>query len=65
MDAHAAIGRHVKAKSGAVALEAELDLIQKQIAWRRVNGRRWPVNGFSGRGRHLVKELIARKVGLR
>jgi len=51
----------VKAKSDRVELEAGLDLDQKQIKLRRVNGDDWPVNVFSVNGRDLMAELIVRK----
>ena len=51
----------VKAKSGSVKLEAGLDLHQKQIVLRRVNGRDWQPEVLSVNGRDLAAETINRK----
>lgn len=51
----------VKAKSGAVELEAGLYLNQKQIALRRVNGRAWQPEVLSVNGRDLTAATLGRK----
>jgi hypothetical protein len=55
----------VKAKSGAVDLEAGLDLNQKQIALRRVNGRAWQSEVLSVNGRDLTAETLGRGTATR
>ena len=50
----------VKAKSGAVVLEAALDLNQKQIAGRRVNGRAWRPEVLNVNGRDLAAKTLGR-----
>jgi hypothetical protein len=54
----------VKARSGAVELEAGLDLNQKQIALRRVNGREWQPEVLTVNGRNLVAETLGVAVGM-
>ena len=49
----------VKAKSGAVELEAGLDLTRKQIALRRVNGRTPQADILSVNGRDLAAETLS------
>lgn len=53
----------VNAKSGAVELEAGLDLNQKQIALRQVNGRVWKPEVLSVNGRDLAAGTLGRVVG--
>jgi hypothetical protein len=48
----------VKAKSGAVELEAGLDFNQKQIALRRVNGQTWQSEVLSVNGRDLAAATL-------
>jgi hypothetical protein len=50
----------VRARSGAVELEAGLDLHQKQIALRRVNGRAWQPEVLSVNGRDLAAETLGK-----
>jgi len=50
----------VKARSGAVELEAGLDLNQKQIALRRVNGRAWQPEVLNVNGRDLAAETLGK-----
>ncbi len=50
----------VRARSGAVELEAGLDLNQKQIALRRVNGRAWQPEVLSVNGRDLAAETLGK-----
>ena len=50
----------VRARSGAVELEAGLDLNQKQIALRRVNGRAWQPEVLSVNGRDLAAETMGK-----
>jgi hypothetical protein len=54
----------VKAKSGAVELEAGLDLNQKQIALRRVNGRGWQPEVLSVNGRDWAAEMLSARAGV-
>lgn len=51
----------VNAKSGAVELEAGLDLNQKEIALRRVNGRNWQPEVLSVNGRDLATATLGPK----
>lgn len=53
----------VKAKSGAVELEAGLDLNNQQIASRRVNGRAWQPEVLSVNGRDLAVGTLGRSAG--
>ena len=48
----------VRAKSGAVELEAGLDLTKKKVAIRRVNGRDWQPAVFTVNGRDLAAETL-------
>ena len=48
----------IKAKSGAVELEAALDLNQAQIALRRVNGRVWQPEVLSVNGQDLAARIL-------
>ena len=50
----------VRARSGAVELEAGLDLNEKQIALRRVNGRAWQPEVLSVNGRDLAAETMGK-----
>jgi len=50
----------VKAKSGSTALETGLDLGNKAIAMRRVNGKDWPVHVLRVNGRDLGDEILGR-----
>ena len=52
----------MKAKSGQVELEGGLDLNQKQIALRRVNGRAWQTEVLSVNGRDLATETLGRGI---
>jgi hypothetical protein len=49
----------VKAKSGAVELDVGLDLNQKRIALRRVNGRAWQTDILSVNGRDWAAETLS------
>lgn len=51
----------VEARSGGVELEAGLDLNQKQIALRRVNGRAWQPAVLNVNGRDLAAETLGGK----
>ena len=53
----------VKARSGAVELEAGLDLQQQTIALRRVNGRQWKPEILSLNHRNLAAETLGRVLG--
>ena len=52
----------VTAKSGTVKLEAGLDLDQKQIALRRVNGRAWRSAVLSVNGRDIAAETLGKTI---
>lgn len=53
----------VKAKLEASELEAGLDLEQKQIALRRVNGRAWRSEVLSVNDRDLARETLRDATG--
>ena len=53
-------GWQVKAKSGAVQLAAGLDLNQKQIAVRRINGCAWKSEVLNVNGRDLATKTLGR-----
>lgn len=50
----------LKAEAGVVELEAGLDLDQKQIALRRVNGRSWQPEVLSVNGHDLAAGTLGR-----
>ena len=54
---------HVKARSGDVELAAGLDLQNKTIARRQVNGRPWQPEVLSVNGRDLAAETLGRALG--
>ena len=54
-----------RAVTGAVELEAGLDLARKQVAWRRVNGRAWETKVLEVNGRDLLADLVGSSAAVR